>query len=361
MAANRSHHFVPKCYLRNFSTNSGRSIRLFNIARSCIIPSASIKSQCARDRLYGHDELESHLAEIEGKYAEWVTRGILAEPSQIVDEIHLFCKFFALVQYMRTEAHAARMRAHFRLTETLAEIPADSEFSCNHLDLSDSALARDGIMFALELKEQIDDLKLTFIHNKSDVAFITCDDPVVMTNRLYFQRAGDSNFGVGSAGILFYLPLSPSIAMLLYDGDVYTVPKHEPLWTMLRRDADAIAFNEWIMLKARENIYFRDQAHFKQQWFDAIQGRRLDRWLRGRILLPVRLGKTKKLFSVAEKPPIGGGYVIATSLQHPSPRIWPSIIPFRRPAVVYGNGSAMGYVRHGTIPPGAADVVKIKV
>ena len=153
MPANRSQHFVPRCYLRNFARADGKVIRLFNIKSRVLVESAPVKSQCAHDYLYGRDELEFHLGDIEGRYAEWVSRGVLSAEKSIIPDIDLFCRFFALVQYMRTEAHAARMRAHFSLVDVLGNIPDDSEFSAKKLDLSDSALARDGIFFALEVRE----------------------------------------------------------------------------------------------------------------------------------------------------------------------------------------------------------------
>src|SRR5690349_21143366 len=123
MPSNRSHHFVPRCYLRNFARSDGKIIRLYNISRRSIIHSAPVKSQCARDYLYGKDELEFHLGDIEGKYAEWISRGVLSPGRAIIDDIDIFCRLFALVQFMRTEAHAARMRANLALVETLAEFP----------------------------------------------------------------------------------------------------------------------------------------------------------------------------------------------------------------------------------------------
>lgn len=364
MAANRSHHFVPRCYLRNFARAEGKVIRLFNIARRSLIDGAPVKSQCARDYLYGKDELEFHLGDIEGGYARWITRGILSDERVVAEDIDLFCRLFVLIQYMRTEAQAARMRARFALIDVLGEIPEDSEFSSQQMDLSDSALARDGIFHALEMREGIADLKLAFLDNATKARFVTCDDPVVHTNRLYVQRVGDTNFGLGSGGALLYLPLSPTVAMLLYDGGVYSVPKAERYWVRVERDEDIHAFNSLIFLKARENIYYEGADDFSIQRFEAIADRRITDWHRGSILVPVREKGDEdggRVFVEATEPPSEGNYVIATSQQHPVPAAWPSVVRFRRPAVVYGNGSGMGYVRKATIPPDATGVTKIRL
>ncbi|HYE29191.1 MAG TPA: DUF4238 domain-containing protein [Allosphingosinicella sp.] len=361
MPSNRSHHFVPRCYLRNFARADGKVIRLYNILRQTVFASAPVKSQCARNYFYGNDELEFHLGDIEGRYAEWITQGVLSPERKLIDDIDLFCKFFTLVQYMRTEAHAARMRGTFGLMEALAEIPEDSEFSPRRLDLSDTALARDGIFFALEMRNQISDLKLAFLDNMTETRFVTCDDPVVQTNRLYIQRVGQTNFGIRSAGTIFYVPLSPRVAMLLYDGDVYTLPKSDRYWVGIKRDQDVHAFNELIFLKARENVYFLDQGDFSTDRFQAVADRRIVHWHRGRILVPIGEEEGGRIFAEADEPPPEGNYVIATSQQHPRPKTWPSVLGFRRPAIVYGNGSEIGYVRKHTVPTNVAGVIKIKI
>jgi hypothetical protein len=149
--------------------------------------------------------------------------------------------------------------------------------------------------------------------------------------------------------------------MLLYDGDVYSVPKVDRHWCKVDREKDVYALNDMIFLKARENIYFQEEGDFSLERFDAVADRRVTDWHRGRILVPVREEESRKIFVEANKPPEEGGYVVATSQQHPKPRAWPSVLSFRQPATVYGNGSAMGYVRKKTVPPEAAGVVKIRV
>ncbi|MCK4205431.1 DUF4238 domain-containing protein [Brucella pituitosa] len=68
MPANKSQHFVPRCYLRAFSANSeGVAINVFNMARELLIEAASTKGQCARSYFYGRDgELERALQKPEG-------------------------------------------------------------------------------------------------------------------------------------------------------------------------------------------------------------------------------------------------------------------------------------------------------
>jgi len=362
MAANKSHHFVPRCYLRNFSERpDGKTISLFNIARREIVTGAPIKSQCAKNFLYGHDELELHLSDIEGKYAEWITRGVLNDPPSIINDVDLFCRFFSLIQYMRTEANAARMRAHFALTQQLTNIPDDSEFSFKNIDTSDTALARDGIRYALEFQPHITDLKISFLRNSTDSDFVTCDDPIIMTNRFYHQRVGDSNFGFGSAGAIIYAPLSPKVGMIFYDNDVYSLNKINKFWTDIKNTSDIDKFNALVFLKAKENIYFSHSSKFSISSFLETEANRIGDWQRGKILVPVREDANGKVFREADDAPPEGNYVIWTSQQHPKPIKWPSVLRFRSIAYAYENGSGMGFVRKHTVPPGVRNVRKVRL
>lgn len=71
MATNKNQHFVPRCYLRPFTTDSANvSINLFNIDRLKFIERASVKHQCSGDYFYGEDlALERAIQFTESTYA----------------------------------------------------------------------------------------------------------------------------------------------------------------------------------------------------------------------------------------------------------------------------------------------------
>jgi hypothetical protein len=61
MPANKSHHYVPKLYLRNFtSAENSKSISLYNIEKNRLVLRAPIKGQCCRDYFYGKDPATEH-------------------------------------------------------------------------------------------------------------------------------------------------------------------------------------------------------------------------------------------------------------------------------------------------------------
>ena len=74
MAANKKHHYVPRFYLRHFTTD-GRSLSLYNIERDLVVGSANLKNQCYRDYMYGKDgKQERNLSLMEGALAELLKR-----------------------------------------------------------------------------------------------------------------------------------------------------------------------------------------------------------------------------------------------------------------------------------------------
>jgi hypothetical protein len=362
MGAYRSQHFVPRSYLKHFSVSENpKSVGLYNIDRDIYVDQAPIKSQCAKPFLYGKDKLEKILAEVEGKYDQWIGRGVLAAPAMLIDDLDQFVRFFTLLQYLRTEYALMRIRAQINLLDQLAKIPTDSEFSLERIDTSDTALARDGVQMALSVQDVVSDLAMVFVRNISSRPFVTCDDPVVFSNRVYIQRLRATNFGFGSSGVLFYLPLSPSVAAMLYDRDAYAVPKDSRLWVTLDRNNDAAAFNDLVFLKARENIYFRDRSHFDEQRFHHLKDRRLEEWQAGSVLVPVEETSTGTTYKEVDEVPESGNYIIATSSRFPTPERWPSIVRMKGPVIAYTNGSAAGHVRRHTAELDRMRVAKVRL
>lgn len=364
MGTHRSHHFVPRCYLRNFSSRAnGTTINLFNIDRGLFVDNAPIKSQCAKPFLYGKDELEQLLSEVEGKYAEWITRGVLSKPPILTDDIEHFVRFFLMIQFSRTEAAAARTRAHFQIMDKLGEIGMSNPLSEHYFDTSYSEMARFGTSMAVELSEMISDLSVVFILNVSNRHFITCDDPVISTNRLHLQRFCRENFGVGSAGAILYLPLSPSVAVIAYDRDVYSCAKMNKYWYEMRNPEEVAAFNDLITLKAKNNIYFLNRDDFDISSFEEIKSRRISDWGEGRIAIPVGERDGGRVFRAIDESerPEEGGFLIHTSQRHPRPYRWPKTLPFRRLAVAYTNGSGAGYIRKSRMKSEMPDAKKVKV
>src|SRR5690606_21086882 len=113
-------------------------------------------------------------------------------------------------------------------------------------------------VFATEM-DIVSDLKACLIKNKSKVPFVSSDDPAIMANRWHQSdnRAIGMGFGLGSSGLLGFLPLSENILFLVYDGDVYSIPNREG-WAICKNDSDVRAFNQFQYFNCRANIFVRN-------------------------------------------------------------------------------------------------------
>jgi hypothetical protein len=60
-------HFVPRHYLKRFSFDGGRRIRLVRVRDGYYVSDGALAGQCAKNYFYSRDpKVEDHLAEIEG-------------------------------------------------------------------------------------------------------------------------------------------------------------------------------------------------------------------------------------------------------------------------------------------------------
>ncbi|EHK9046158.1 DUF4238 domain-containing protein, partial [Vibrio vulnificus] len=237
MASNKNQHYVPQCYLKNFSTDDSKaSICLYNLDRKKLVKTAPIKNQCSKNYFYGEDlVLEKALQPIEGRFSAMVRT--IEEPNYILNEKdEAFLKQFWLLQYLRTEAASRR---NVELTEGMSQVTGTTDFK---LEIKDAV--QQSMRSFFDVKYTVSDLKVCLVKNNTSTDFITSDDPAVLTNwwHLLDKRAELQSFGLGSAGCLLILPLSPKVLMVAYDGDVYSLPKNKG-WLRLKSQFDVDSFN----------------------------------------------------------------------------------------------------------------------
>lgn len=345
MATNKNQHFVPRCHLRPFTLETeGLAISLINLDRKKLIPNAPVKNQCSKDYFYGTDEnLENAIQLVESGYGR-ALNDLVRSSRRLSEANKTVFRTFWLFQHLRTEAAAMRAVQLAESTRNLAELPP-GEFSLG---------IKEAVQIAcrafVDAMHEIDDLKFCVIKNKSDVPFITSDNPAVLTNkwRLDHDRSPGHSFGMGSAGMLAILPLTPKLLFLGYDGDVYSIA-NECGVVEIKNRRDAIALNRHQFLQCVANVYVHDVAFAKdliKHYSDVESARpkerhvihyaQIDRTVgnltRYVVIPPVERDKTKEA-------------IMHSQVIHPYPEMWPSQIRIRSNGSVYSNGTGMGYVR----------------
>ncbi len=201
-----------------------------------------------------------------------------------------------------------------------------------------------------ESMHEIDDLKFCIIKNKTKVPFITSDNPAVLTNkwRLGKDRAPGHSFGIGSAGMLALLPLTPKLLFLGYDGDVYSVPKERGV-VMMKSDRDVIALNRHQFLQCAANVYVHEASHEEaliKHYSEIESARPKVRHIAHYAQIGSTVGGyTRYVIIPTEERDKTKEAIMHSQVIHPHPGIWPSQIRIRQNGSVYTNGTGMGYVR----------------
>ena len=188
MPANKSQHFVPRCYLRAFCADGdGAAINVFNMSRERAIDAAPAKGQCAKPYFYGRDgELERALQEPEGQYAE-IMRRVVDDPHAATSADARTLHSFMLLQSYRS---AAWIEGEIRLAEAERELLAADAVP----ELLEALVITHEMALELALgafRNSIDStahLETRLVLNCTAVPFITSDDPVIYTNRFHIQK-----------------------------------------------------------------------------------------------------------------------------------------------------------------------------
>jgi Protein of unknown function (DUF4238) len=256
MPAHKNQHFVPRCALKPFSLDGeGKAINLFNIPKDRTIQNAPVKGQCARDYLYGKENLsaEHTLTELEGRYARIVDLlsggGVLSH-----DDMEML-KFLILVQTRRTEWAIQNVR---QASDDMMDMIFSRAPSQRPAAFSDTQLMTLSMRLAVKTTEFVLDLKLVIFRNKTAIDFLTCDNPAVHTNRFHLVTLKENNFGLSNSGAMFSMPLTPKLSAMCYDKATYSIPNASGTqFVDLTDNDDAVALNQLQYISASKNLYFR--------------------------------------------------------------------------------------------------------
>jgi hypothetical protein len=199
---------------------------------------------------------------------------------------------------------------------------------------------------------KLNDLKTRIIENRTDVNFVIADDPAVFLNKYASQKLNSTNYGVESSGLILTMPLTPRLAVMCYDGLVYTIPDLSNGRIALTKRADAEALNELQFLNANASIYFSswENGPYVRQQFEAYQPRQIGEF--ATFTHAVYVGKNNDgddIFKEATKEEAHAAErsMIHTQIKHPAPSRWLSQIKYRNPIKTYHNNTGVGHVRRG--------------
>jgi hypothetical protein len=304
-----------------------------------------VKGQCSKSYFYGKDlSIEKILQGGEGLYGR-LLRDIMSPNYSLTDLDSLMIKRFICLQNSRTEMAAERRAL---ATADMRDAVHSTRGVKEEIDLSEEAIIIDSLRTCVRIWHIVDDLKVCLLKNNTNHTFITSDDPAIVTNRLYIQKMKQHKFGLGSAGTLLILPLTPNICALCFDGNVYSVINAGG-WVILNKGSDVSAINEHQYLKCSSNIYFPnwDELPRIAAEFRDTAGRRLDQPWELLVADLVAADEFREMYKVVprDRATEAKRSMINLSLIYPSPCRWPSVIHYRSNPFGFTNGSSIGVIR----------------
>ena len=267
--AKKRQHYVPLFYLKAFES-APRRIHLFHLQSRRVIQHASMRDQCYSHRFYGPDEIEDILAQLEGAAAS-VIQAIIAsgEPPTPGTEQHGTLLAFVCLQILRTPV--ARQNIQNSWIKMDKQIfgdadPAPESGLSRFSPVSDQEVLRLQFQMMPRYVEGLTDLDLHVARSPSRAMLITSDNPVVRYNTYCRGIRYWGVIGANNRGLQVFLPLSPRVLLLLYDGAVYHIGR--PTGSIGLSAGDVKRLNALQIMNAEHAIYF-------PEWSDAEDIQRL--------------------------------------------------------------------------------------
>jgi hypothetical protein len=286
MATQKEHHYVPQFFFRNFSHHPDRTTIHVLLTRDTAVKfDVSIKKQGKRHKLYLRQEIEAALSQVEAGMSSCfrsVLRNVANFPAlrNSLPIIHQMAGAF-LLQAGRVPARGRRYHdAVSPLFEQLAygqlladgQTPPDLREELARGDLHIGYDYRYDVLSATHLALIAPilffDMTMALLINATPVPFVFSDGPAICTNLfLWDSHEIQGITGYGSRGLIAFMPLCESVAMMFFDGGAYELrsPATNPVY--LNADADVGLLNAFQALAADDVIYFgnKDAASYVER------------------------------------------------------------------------------------------------
>jgi len=261
MPNNKKHHYVPKFYLKRFSP-SGKSINIWNIKNRKTISNGNLKNQCYQDYFYGKEQqVEKSLSIIENEAAEalkLIDKHGFSPPFD--QNEYLTLTLYVLTQYGRTAYSADRLD---EMQDKLMKHLYREQAKADGIDIDDFFIGiQDSAKYSLFMSIQsyplLLDMSCKLITNKTNVDFVTSDNPVIFYNQLLSFRTYVSNTGIASKGLQIFFPISSKKLLVFYDPSSYRIGKGSSPLLDITLPQDVYELNALQMVSAYENVYFEN-------------------------------------------------------------------------------------------------------
>lgn len=216
-------HFVPKFYLRFFSTNRNSvGTYIFNDDR--YVKNASLDSIGGVDYLYGEDgQIEDWFSEFEGLWNNTIKKIIQTNSLKIDKEDYSSLLFFIFLSDARSKTTADINNKFINELAILTNNvdPKNSKIKYSKKIVEYEVPNYYPITSAESVIPIMLDLKLVLLINNTSSEFITSDCFVCKYNQFLLDKKHIFGYGYGTIGFQCFIPISPNHCLLLYDPSIY--------------------------------------------------------------------------------------------------------------------------------------------
>ncbi len=257
-------HYVPKFYLRNF-TNKKNGISTYIYSKDKFIQNASLDSVANEKYLYGKDLLiENALAQMEKKWAK--SFRVIIENSdedftdketlEILDDVYTFVAF----QISRTLKVYDSQVDFKNFISTYIKSNSCSEENSKNLLSKYFPENFNPMLAPMEIayftKFMFGDLCPMILFNKSNMDFITSDNPIIKYNKFLATKHYKGNYGLGAVGLCIFFPINPKIMLCLYDPKIYFPTNNTSYFEPSKEDV--LELNKLSSRNAYDSLYFTE-------------------------------------------------------------------------------------------------------
>ena len=277
MPVNKNQHYVPQFYQRRFS-DDGKNVGVYLVDQQKAIPSAPIKTQASADYFYTSDttkpeNVEKAFSGIEGIANEIMQKLDACPRVSLSKEENVSLYVFTILQLGRTlsPVQDTREMANMMLRKVLkiqVEISKNSdnpeladlrdipENVIDSITLTDEAAKKLTLGSHLQMLPICVDLKSKVLINETPIPFITSDNPVCIYNP-FMEKMNCPINGLGARGAIIFFPLSPKLALLMYDDNVYKVGNRKQSFAELHNANDIHELNKLSIVNCNQVIYYQ--------------------------------------------------------------------------------------------------------
>lgn len=277
MTIQKNQHYVPQFYQRRFSPD-GKTIGSYIIEQERKIDIAPIKHQASHDYFYTKEteqknNVENSLGKLEAM-TQKVMEKVDANPRNALDKIDDSTLYvFTILQLGRTVAHAniiqntAETVVKQLLKEVILHRQSNNEKDVKGLgedeidkySLSFQSLGGFSLGIQAQMIPTCVDLEQKLLINNTGHAFVTSDNPAVLYN-MFFERMGRDESGMGCRGVFVFMPLSPELAIVLYDGKVYKIGNKRQHYAEITDKQDVGKLNKLTAVNAFQTMFYNPKV-----------------------------------------------------------------------------------------------------